>query len=85
MGFVVLYFGYMLKIFMCLMGISCDLKWCEVNERECFWVVDLMYLIVKGIGEFIELDEEEMYGEYFDILIFDELIFLGWFEGGEVF
>ncbi|WP_233498115.1 ThuA domain-containing protein, partial [Listeria innocua] len=59
--------------------------WREANERERLWVVDPTHPIAKGIGEFIELDEEEMYGEHFDIPAPDELIFLGWFEGGEVF
>lgn len=85
MGFIVLYLGYFFKIFKMLMGISCDLKWCEVDEKECLWVVELSYLIVEGIGEFIEFECEEMYGEYFDILVFDELIFMSWFEGGEIF
>ncbi|MBF2531300.1 ThuA domain-containing protein [Listeria welshimeri] len=85
MGLVVLHSGHMSKIFMRLMGTSCDLKWREANERERLWVVDPTHPIAKGIGEFIELDEEEMYGEHFDIPTPDELIFLGWFEGGEVF
>lgn len=85
MGLIVLHSGHMSKIFMRLMGTSCDLKWREANERERLWVVDPSHPIAKGIGEFIELDEEEMYGEHFDIPAPDELIFLGWFEGGEVF
>ena len=33
----------------------------------------------------IELEKEEMYGEHFDIPAPDELVFVSWFEGGEVF
>lgn len=41
--------------------------------------------IAEGVGEYIELEKEEMYGEHFDISVPDELIFIGWFKGGEVF
>jgi trehalose utilization protein len=41
--------------------------------------------IANGIPEMIELEQEEMYGERFDIPQPDELIFISWFSGGEVF
>ena len=41
--------------------------------------------IAEGIGEYIELPQEEMYGEHFDIPQPDELVMVSWFEGGEVF
>lgn len=41
--------------------------------------------IVAGTGEYIELDQEEMYGEHFDIPAPEELVFVSWFPGGEVF
>jgi trehalose utilization protein len=47
--------------------------------------VDPGHPIAKGIPEYFELEHEEMYGEHFDIPAPDELIFLGWFSGGEVF
>ena len=37
------------------------------------------------IGDYIELPHTEMYGERFDIPTPDELIFVSWFAGGEVF
>ena len=37
------------------------------------------------LGRYFELDQEEMYGEVFEIPEPDELIFLSWFAGGEVF
>ncbi|OAB41114.1 ThuA domain-containing protein [Paenibacillus antarcticus] len=85
MGLIVLHSGHFSKIFKVLMGTSCDLKWREVGETERLWVVAPSHPIVEGIGEFIELDKEEMYGEHFDIPAPDELIFTSWFEGGEVF
>ena len=85
MGLIVLHSGHFSKIFKALMGTSCDLKWREVGETERLWVVAPSHPIVEGIGEFIQLEQEEMYGEHFDIPAPDELIFTSWFEGGEVF
>ncbi|KKE79706.1 ThuA domain-containing protein [Oceanobacillus caeni] len=85
MGLVVLHSGHFSKVFKKLMGTGCDLKWREADERERLWVVDPTHPITEGIGEYIELEKEEMYGEHFDIPTPDELIFISWFEGGEVF
>jgi len=84
MGLVVLHSGHHAKIFKKLMGTSCNLKWREVGEKERLWVVDPTHKIVEGIGEYIELPNEEMYGETFEIPAPDELVFISWFEGGEV-
>jgi trehalose utilization protein len=85
MGLIVLHSGHFSKIFKTLMGTSCDLKWREADEKERLWVVSPSHPIAEGIGEYIELEKEEMYGEHFDIPQPDELIFTSWFEGGEVF
>jgi trehalose utilization protein len=85
MGLIVLHSGHFSKIFKTLMGTSCDLKWREADEKERLWVVAPSHPIVEGIGEYIELEKEEMYGEHFDIPAPEELIFTSWFEGGEVF
>lgn len=85
MGLIVLHSGHFSKIFKALMGTSCDLKWREAGENERLWVVDPGHPIAEGIGECIELEHEEMYGEHFDIPAPDELVFLSWFGGGEVF
>jgi len=85
MGLIVLHSGHFSKIFKALMGTSCDLKWREADERERLWVVSPGHPIAEGIGDYIELEKEEMYGEHFDIPAPDELIFASWFEGGEVF
>ena len=83
MGLVVLHSGHFAKIFKRLMGTSCDLKW-RNGDRERLWVVAPGHPIAEGIGEYIEL-EEEMYGEHFDVPEPDELVFVSWFGGGEVF
>ncbi|MFA9458566.1 ThuA domain-containing protein [Halalkalibacter sp. AB-rgal2] len=85
MGLIVLHSGHFSKIFKSLMGTSCDLKWREADDKERLWVVDPSHPIVKGVGEYIELEKEEMYGEHFDIPAPDQLVFVSWFEGGEVF
>lgn len=85
MGLIVLHSGHFSKIFKKLMGTSCDLKWREAGENERIWVVDPSHPIAEGIGETIELEHEEMYGEHFDIPAPDELVFVSWFKGGEVF
>ncbi|KIL49552.1 ThuA domain-containing protein [Jeotgalibacillus soli] len=85
MGLIVLHSGHFSKIFKALMGTSCDLKWREAGEKERLWVIDPSHPIADGLPEYIELEQEEMYGEHFDIPAPDELVFLSWFEGGEVF
>ncbi|MDT8859230.1 ThuA domain-containing protein [Alkalihalobacillus sp. MEB130] len=85
MGLIVLHSGHFSKIFKTLMGTTCDLKWREANDKERLWIIDPSHPIVEGIGEYIELEEEEMYGEHFDIPAPEQLIMMSWFSGGEVF
>jgi trehalose utilization protein len=86
MGLIVLHSGHASKIFRKLMGTGCMLRWREAGERERLWVVRPGHEIVAGLtGECFELAHTEMYGEFFDIPQPDELIFISWFEGGEVF
>ncbi|MBD1379394.1 ThuA domain-containing protein [Bacillus sp. IB182487] len=85
MGLIVLHSGHFSKIFKMLMGTSCDLKWRETEEKEILWVVDPAHPIAEGIGQYIEIPQEEMYGEFFDIPAPDQLVFISSFEGGEVF
>ena len=85
MGLIVLHSGHHSKIFRRMMGTTANLKWREADERERIWVVERGHPIAEGLGEYITLDKEEMYGEVFDIPAPDELIFVSWFEGGEVF
>lgn len=85
MGLIVLHSGHFSKIFRKLMGTSCDLKWREIGEKERLWVVEPGHPIAEGLGEYIEIPHEEMYGERFDIPAPDTLVFVSWFQGGEVF
>ena len=85
MGLIVLHSGHLSKIFRRLMGTGCMLRWREADEKERIWVVDPSHPICDGLPEYIEIDEAEMYGEHFDIPPPDTLVFISWFEGGEVF
>jgi trehalose utilization protein len=85
MGLIVLHSAHHSKIFRRLMGTTCDLKWREAGERERLWVIDPSHPIAEGLGESFVLDEEEMYGEHFDIPAPDRVVLVSWFQGGEVF
>lgn len=85
MGLVVLHSGHYSKIFKSLLGTTCSLKWREVGEKERIWNLMPSHPIAEGIGDYFEIPHEEMYGEPFGIPTPDELIFVSWFEGGEVF
>ena len=85
MGLIVLHSGHYSKIFRRLMGTGCGLKWREAAEMERLWVVSPSHPIARGLGQYIELEHTEMYGELFDIPQPDEQVFISWFEGGDVF
>ncbi|MEM2904399.1 MAG: ThuA domain-containing protein [Candidatus Bathyarchaeia archaeon] len=85
MGLVVLHSAHFSKIFRRLMGTTCNLKWREAGEKERLWVVARSHPIAEGIDEYFELPHTETYGEPFDIPPPDELVFISWFQGGEVF
>ena len=85
MGLIVLHSAHFSRIFKRLMGTSCNLKWREIGEKERLWVVNPGHPIAAGLGEYFELEHEEMYGELFDIPVPDELVLVSWFAGGDVF
>ena len=55
------------------------------GDWELLWVVNPAHPIARGIGRFIRLEHEETYGEPFTVPEPDELVFIGTYEGGEVF
>ena len=85
MGFVALHASKSSKPFKLLMGTTGALKYRVDGERERIWCVDPSHPIADGLPEYIELPQEEMYGEFVDLPAPDELVFISWFEGGEVF
>ncbi|WP_037569170.1 ThuA domain-containing protein [Phaeacidiphilus oryzae] len=85
LGLVVLHSGHWSKLFMKLMGTTCTLRWRSEHDRELVWTVDPTHPIARGIPHPMIIEEDEMYGEFFDIPAPDELVFLSTFSGGEVF
>ena len=85
MGLVVLHSGHWSKIFTKLMGTTCTLRWRSEHDRELVWTVEPTHPIAKGVPHPLIIEEDEMYGEFFDIPAPDELVFLSSFTGGEVF
>ncbi len=85
MGLIVLHSGHYSKIFRRLMGTPCSLSWREAAEKERLWVLNPGHRIAQGLGRYLEIEHEEMYGEPFSIPNPDEVVFLSWFQGGEVF
>ena len=85
MGLVVLHSGHLSKPFVRLMGTHGSLSWREADEKERLWNLQPGHPIMHGTGRYFELEQEEMYGERFDVPDPDELLMISWFQGGEVF
>ena len=85
MGMVVLHSGHISKPMRKILGTSGSLRWREAGESERLWNINPAHPIACGIGDYVDIPHEEMYGEFFDIPVPDELVFIGWFKGGEVF
>lgn len=85
MGVIFLHSAHFSKPFRLLMGTSCSLTWREDGDKERLWVVNPGHPIAQGIDRYFDLPHEETYGEAFDIPEPDEQVFIGWYEGGEVF
>lgn len=85
MGIVMLHSAHFSKIFKMLTNASGSLKWREDSKHERLYNVRPTHPIASGVPCQIYLPKEEMYGEPFDIGEYDDLIFTGWFCGGEIF
>lgn len=84
MGAVFLHSANGSKPFKKLMGTTCSLKRREDDQKERLWVINPSHPVANGLPETFSIDNEEMFGEYFDIPAPDELVLLGWYPGGEV-
>lgn len=84
MGLVALHSAHYSKVMKRLLGTSMTLKW-RHGDREKLWCTAPTHPIAAGVPSVIEIPKEEMYGEYFDIPRPDDVVFTGWFSGGEVF
>ncbi|HJC25279.1 MAG TPA: ThuA domain-containing protein [Candidatus Eisenbergiella merdavium] len=60
-------------------------KYREIGEMERVWVVDRSHPVVEGLEkEYIEIPGSEMYGEPYGMPVPEDIVFISWFEGGEV-
>ena len=85
MGFIGLHSAHHSKPFRYLMGTACNLSWREDGDRERIWTINPAHPIAQGIGRYFELPHVETYAEPFGIPEPDEVVFAGWYEGGELF
>ena len=85
MGLIVLHSAHYSKLFKAVCGTSCTLKWREAGERERLWCIEPFHPIAQGVPETFVVPQTEMYGERFDIPGDARVIFMSWYEGGEVF
>jgi len=84
MGLIALHSAHHSKIMKALLGTTLNLHWSHgVSER--IFCVNPAHPVAAGITEPIFLENEEMYGEFFDIPKPDDEIFIGWFSSGQVF
>lgn len=83
MGAIFLHSAHHSKLFRRLMGTTCNLSWRE-GEKERLYNIMPSHPIMEGIGEFFDLENEEMYGERFEIPAPDELLMLGTYGTHEV-
>ncbi len=55
------------------------------REQQRVWCVSPGHPIAAGLGESFVIPKDETYGEYFEIPTPDELVFISWYSGGNVF
>lgn len=84
MGLIALHSAHYSKVMRTLLGTPMTLHWRE-HDSEKLWCIDPAHPIAQGVDPCIELPDEEMYGEPFGIPAPDDVVFLGWYRGGEVF
>ncbi len=84
MGLILLHSAHYSKLLKQILGTSGDLYWRDETYERMF-CVNPTHPIAEGIPECIELGTEECYAEFFDIPKPDDVIFISWFDIGEVF
>ena len=86
MGMVLLHSAHYSQIFRKLMGTTCSLRWRESElDKERVWTINYSHPIAEGLPDYFDIPGTEMYGEIFDIPQPDDIIFISWYSGGEVF
>jgi len=86
MGFIALHSAHASKPFSRLLGTHTEmLRWREDGDMQRLWVVSPGHPIARGIGDYFEVPQDETYGEMFYIPQPENLVFISWHPGGEVF
>lgn len=85
MGIIFLHSAHFSKPFKRLMGTSGSLVWREDDRHERLYNINPEHPIAHGIPSQVLIPKDEMYGEPFDIPQADDVVFVGWYPGGEVF
>lgn len=83
MGAVFLHSAHHSKLFRRLMGTTCNLHWRD-DAKERLYNINPSHSIMAGIGDWFDLEREEMYGERFEIPEPDELLMIGSYSTHEV-
>jgi|YelNatPaOPRAMG01_1025707.scaffolds.fasta_scaffold05348_8 trehalose utilization protein len=86
MGFIPLHSSHFSKPFISLMGTKCKLgSWREDGRPEYVHVFNRKHPIASGIEDFV-IEQEEMYGEPFEVPKPDDVVFVSIFEAdGAIF
>lgn len=83
MGFVAMHSAHHSKPFRAILGTTGNLNWGR-DQKAIVWNVCPTHPIAAGIPDHFELESEEMYGEPFFIPKPDDLLFVTWFEDGNI-
>lgn len=74
MGLIALYSAHYSKVMQVLLGTALSLNWSD-GDSERLWRINSIHPICCGIDEYIDLPKEKMYGEPFDILSPNDVLF----------
>lgn len=86
MGLIALHSAHASKPFQRLLGTETGmLRWREAGEKARLWNIAANHPITQGLPQTFVVPHDETYGEPFGIPEPDQLLFLTWFQGGEVF
>ncbi|GGD86199.1 ThuA domain-containing protein [Microbacterium murale] len=85
MGLLLLHSAHISKPFRALIGSTGALEWRNDGDRELVWTASPAHPIAAGIPHPIVIDDQEVYGEPFDIPAPDDVVFISSFSGGEAF
>ncbi len=84
MGFLPMHSAHLSKPFTRIVGMTGNINWGR-DQTAVLWNVAPQHPITEGIPANFTLDTEELYSEPFYIAPPDDLLFITWYEDGNVF